>query len=489
MNFNGFNNNMKINGVKSYTTKQLNVDNVFKNTTDNGLEEINYNNYEALDSNISIESNNSNFMNDRINQNRHIIDEANELLNSIRNRLMLYSGISLISPIVGISSILIGATMDGFPKVTISNGILQIERDNIIYRYRDGSCYEIEYENGVVAEMTYDSNRELNGLNYYYNNNGEREPLSIFGDNNIQTDQYGGDQMYFSEYSQELLQDPIILDMLRDTYPDVSMEDYELYLNSLCSVGCGYVAFINMVFQYFEGREEEFESTFGFPMYEVDEHGNVDYNYEYLILDLFNYIWGNSGYTIEELYGNTSENAIDGALDTTITTKVVTGTSTADTDYYNNPDISSYTTCIQYLFYEYGILDIEREYYDKNDFPTVLEYGTEEYIAKMEELRLDPEVGDRSPLIIKEFSVSAFLDFVKQQLQLENAVVISIGNFDMHYLNGKLYAEDIGGHAMTITGVTDEGLIVSSWGGQFLIKIEEIEKIWNIQVFDLPSNT
>ena len=54
-------------------------------------------------------------------------------------------------------------------------------------------------------------------------------------------------------------------------------------IDQISEEGCGYVALVNNLFAHFEGREEEFEHIFGFPMY--NEDGEANYNY--LLLDIY----------------------------------------------------------------------------------------------------------------------------------------------------------------------------------------------------------
>ena len=43
------------------------------------------------------------------------------------------------------------------------------------------------------------------------------------------------------------------------------------------------------MFQEFDGKEKEFEETFGYPMYTIDEEGAIHYNYYVFILEFFNF--------------------------------------------------------------------------------------------------------------------------------------------------------------------------------------------------------
>lgn len=98
---------------------------------------------------------------------------------------------------------------------------------------------------------------------------GEYEIDSVVFDD---TGDYGGDQgapRLSGGSDQEAL-----YDIVRKHFPDMSDKEIKSYLNKLNSEGCSYVATINTIFAAYEGREEEFERTFGFSMYK-----NGDLNY------------------------------------------------------------------------------------------------------------------------------------------------------------------------------------------------------------------
>ena len=88
--------------------------------------------------------------------------------------------------------------------------------------------------------------------------------------------QYGGRQASPSEHWQD------VADIVRKYHPDWSIKQIRKYLETLNSEGCGYVAMINTIFLYYNGREEEFEKTFGFPMYK-----DGDLNYDAMVTDFY----------------------------------------------------------------------------------------------------------------------------------------------------------------------------------------------------------
>ena len=64
---------------------------------------------------------------------------------------------------------------------------------------------------------------------------------------------------------------------------------YEKYFNIIYDCGCGYAAAANFIFHIFEGKEEEFQEKFGFPMYSMTDKG-IDFNYELMMLKFFNFL-------------------------------------------------------------------------------------------------------------------------------------------------------------------------------------------------------
>ena len=132
----------------------------------------------------------------------------------------------------------------------------------------------------------------------YDRENGTIKPISPFDEENLEFDQYGGNHCKFLDNFDELIKDPIIWAEMQKYFPvesfaseEEAMEFYRQYFSTVASTGCGYTGMSNLVFKQYIGREEEFEKKFGYPMYTVkEETGEVDFNYEYVNLEYFNYI-------------------------------------------------------------------------------------------------------------------------------------------------------------------------------------------------------
>ncbi len=73
-------------------------------------------------------------------------------------------------------------------------------------------------------------------------------------------------------------------------------KELKKWLQTMANVGCSYVAMTNAIFQAYVGREEEFEKTFGFPLYGPDG----DFNYDCLLVDFYSSTGMNRGMFVSE---------------------------------------------------------------------------------------------------------------------------------------------------------------------------------------------
>lgn len=94
---------------------------------------------------------------------------------------------------------------------------------------------------------------------------------------------YGGNQSNPRKRWKQSNETDTIREIVKKYHPDYSDEQIFDLLKQMESEGCGYMALTNTIFKQYIGREQEFEETFGFPMY--DENGNP--NYDYIMLDLY----------------------------------------------------------------------------------------------------------------------------------------------------------------------------------------------------------
>lgn len=188
--------------------------------------------------------------------------------------------------------------------------------------------------------------------------------------------QYGGRQQSPRENWREMAE------IVRKYYPNASDWKVIKILKKLRKEGCGYVAMINTLFLRFKGREDEFESQFGFPMYV-----NGELNYDALVTDFY--------------------------------------------CAYDDPHSNGT---------RYDSREEMFEAYCRDHSIVVDVHNVQVTAESFNELRRNGEI------------------------------VVGLGPVILYDADGKRVVNSGGGHAMTVTGVTDDGrLIVSSWGRTYYL--------------------
>lgn len=236
---------------------------------------------------------------------------------------------------------------------------------------------------------------------------------------------YGGDQgSPMRETDPDIIQE--MYDIIRGNNPDVVLSDAQLerYLKKANSEGCGYVALTNSIMGEFTGREEEFEEIFGYPMYTED--GNL--NFDMLFIDLYS-----------------SMDNVD--------------RETGAIDFYDDYDVN---------------IDGKREDYDYwND---VTGSGSNQFDRKYYLENFMTEHG-----VSADVQTDAFVDIYNYDNISDSGkdVIIAFRNGNLYYEDGSVAQKIEGGHAMVVTGVTDDGrMIVSSWGEKYYINPDENAKLY-----------
>ena len=156
---------------------------------------------------------------------------------------------------------------------------IHLQNGDIIHYLNNNSFIIKENSTGVV------------NYGYHIEADGSLTNIDMFNDYNIYNGQYGGNQHSFENNCWLLLQDPDIMNELRNHFPNATESELATYLCRITPSGCGYVGFANDIFNHYIGREEEFYNKFGFNMYKINDDGNLDYNYENLVLRWYDYIW------------------------------------------------------------------------------------------------------------------------------------------------------------------------------------------------------
>ena len=146
------------------------------------------------------------------------------------------------------------------------------------------SFIEKEIEYNVPAENTAQNALRENNNRPSTSTVKPYEVDNIVFDKDCKNGKYGGNQGSLWKRDAEQKQ-WIYNNILKKNNPNLNLGSPELntFYSNMDETGCAYVALLNTVFVHFQGRKEEFEKTFGYPMY--DKNGNL--NYDVLFADIY----------------------------------------------------------------------------------------------------------------------------------------------------------------------------------------------------------
>lgn len=235
-------------------------------------------------------------------------------------------------------------------------------------------------------------------------------------------------KFYVIENSQRLLNKLI--------YQGMDYEDAVRTLSAIDSTGiCTYAAYANEIFLRYRGKEELFYKHFGYPMF-TEIFGQKELNFSELLLDMYLYINSdlNGGTLFRYDYTDFGGFQINSLY----------------TQYqkYLNQDINYINNFFKYKGLDIKFIDINCL---RNNVPDKISLNGIKGIKKVVQDYLSTGNG------------SVWL------------IVYKMPNKQYRFFNSNLnYFNTInGGHAICITGVTNNYFIVSSWGKRMLIPIED----------------
>lgn len=214
----------------------------------------------------------------------------------------------------------------------------------------------------------------------------------------------------------------VIRRIVRQYYPQYDEAQVNAFLEKLASEGCGYVVIVNILFDYFKDKEQEFFRTFGFPLY----GDNGDFNYNLLLVDF---------------YAATDNHYLDGFVDR-INYQEDRNEKEKGTDYDATLDVTGWGTNFE-----------QRE------------YRTRLYLKNKGVRLLGLSNVYMSPGLVRRKYLDGFY------------IIISLNHGYVQNEDGSHYAF-CPGHAMVITGVTEDGrYIVATWGlKKYVDPTEVVEK-------------
>jgi len=240
-------------------------------------------------------------------------------------------------------------------------------------------------------------------------------------------------------------------------YKDYSNTQIADLMDQINNEGCGYVAIVNNIFVEYEGREEEFEQIFGFPMY--DKNGKANYNY--LLVDF--YACTDDQYYLDESQGAT-------ALVNDVILEYLDGREEEFQKKYGCPPLLEGRRINPKA--RQAILDD----YQNTSSTSMDTSGTTLYSL---ENRLQHYLNEKGVTCsVNPINGMPDNSQLKQYMDNGKNVNISVSDFNLYDEKGNAVYTDVGGHWMTVTGMTDDGrYIVSSWGERYYLNPSELNDV------------
>lgn len=329
------------------------------------------------------------------------------------------------------------------------------------YYDKTGKPYAVYYpKSNIYIDLTDPDNPKYSRYDPVTNTYSN---ISIFDMQNIDSAQYGASQKAFYNFN-ELINDSKIWEEMQKYYPvesfnsmDDAMEFYEKYFTIVAKTGCGYAASTDFVFQSYEGKEDEFEKTFGYPMYTVDKNGNIDFNYEQFMLGQFNYnLVNNKGIDTVEEFSSTYE-----------LVKSVLDKQYLQEDYAN-------ANLFEKIGIKFKLASLDSKLssipFDRFDPGAIIADGNgylDEYLAS--------------------FGIDTNYEFSENDYNINKGSIIGCFGYTLKDGNEVLF-ENGSGHTMYVTGYTDNGeLLVSSWGKPYNLDPKTSEYL-TVGIFSIQNS-
>jgi hypothetical protein len=297
--------------------------------------------------------------------------------------------------------------------------------------HKNGASTDIVMKDGSITHIIEGTNTFICGedkdgnFNYAYHveEDGSLTNIDIYGSYTEANGQFGGNQTDLELNAWNLLNDEKLMEELERSFPGTTWCEKASYLQDISHSACGFTGEVNSIFSKYIGHEKEFKEKFGYDMYKIDCNGNLDFNYENMIVSFYDYY-------LTKKNGNNIYNA------------------RANADGF-------YPECTQefsnYLAENYGISSYAENYLTDED----RESGAE-----------------ISRIYTKDDILNVYHSYEEQGK--DNIMIGSWGYHLRDYDTGATtyYSRDGDGHAMTVLGEENGNLIVTSWGEKYILDLD-----------------
>lgn len=365
---------------------------------------------------------------------------------------------------------------NGFPYITNTNGVRSyiesldpkivaeylenrpitsgsLENLNAFFR-NSSSAYSDTYgvnQGGIKNLCNYSSN----GQNYTYEQ--VREIVNDAKNNGMPIPRFK--KQAFKEYFD--LKNQLISKGLTN-------DQASIILSSIDDIGaCSYAAKANSIFYKFSSTPKLFEEKFGFPMYKINSHGETVLNSNELLLDMylfFNDTSNGGNLFTKNIYDNSYNFYTNNNID-------VFGRQMLDTENQvflsyssgsNNDVLKNYMNSKGLAWDSYNLIkNSPNNILSDNEF-----FG---YISAVNE-----SIKEGKAIQLNIFS---------------NGTEIRMLNYNSNLNTTTKKWGEGNGHAVFVTGVDNNGFVVSSWGREYLIPFQDLKNggDFNIMLDDISE--
>ncbi len=240
-----------------------------------------------------------------------------------------------------------------------------------------------------------------------------------------------------------------------------SAPDASLILSGVDKKGaCSYAAALNEVVNQFLNHNDLFKQYFGYDLFIEDKNGSIRINSGELLLDL--YLFANDVDNLGQLW---YKNPNTGKME-------VINKDFNQIDVFNRPTLNSASQ-------NYMSNSLSENIYILNSFLKSknknLKWNNERIYTKLNETKLaDMEMNEIIDVVQKNLIDRRDIHLGIYSGTNENPIKFISMNNPSYVISTNSWREG-GGHAVYVTGMTNMGFIVSSWGEKFLIPFSDLQ--------------
>ena len=340
---------------------------------------------------------------------------------------------------------------------------------------KNGDFFEI-YENDLVNIVkTIDSEASLDDINGFINRVKDRGYTGldfIEASYNYFLEKFNGDIKQTNDLIKRYFirnQDTHYNDLINDIISKYKTDQKTAMLivdsiNSKTGV-CSYAGQLNLIFDKYKNNEKAFERDFGFPMY-ITIDGKRRLNSDSLLIDMF--IFMNDNHLKSDFFNDGGRKFF----------KYEYGKLVINNDLESDFRFNEET--LTYLSMGIGL--------NKDAINSYLQSKNSDIIFKVKD-----EIGYAEPgnilgrKILQDGNVEEFKTLLVSSMEDGKQIELSLfkGNILTLAKNGEKNEID-GGHLVYVSGISNDGLIVVSWGSEYIIKFEDLyEKNFRIDICEL----